>query len=79
MKVSCLCLQSYQITVEARDQGVPSLTSTTVARVTITDVNDNAPQFIHTPYNFSVRENTHIGTSVGTITATDDDIGIWYH
>ena len=61
--------------IEARDQGTPSLTGTTTATVTITDVNDNAPVFMNTPYMFTVDEHVANDTVVGTVTAVDYDIG----
>ena len=61
--------------VEARDQGSPSLTGTTTATVTLTDVNDNAPVFTNTPFSFTVDENAANDTEVGTVTAVDYDTG----
>ena len=62
--------------VEARDQGSPSLTGTTTATVTLTDVNDNAPVFTNTPFSFTVDENAANDTEVGTVTAVDYDTGM---
>jgi len=43
------------------------------------DVNDNAPSFASftggNPYLITQPENITIGTVVGTVSATDDDIG----
>ncbi len=35
----------YNITITAADEGTPSLSSSTVITVHISDVNDNAPRF----------------------------------
>ncbi len=55
--------------------GTPSLTGTTTASITIEDVNDNAPVFDSASYSFVTVENVNIGTTLGTVTATDDDYG----
>lgn len=44
-------------------------------RITIEDVNDNAPQFTSDPYTFTVFENTEMGTYVAKLQAHDIDIG----
>ncbi len=43
------------------------------ATITVTAVND-APVFQNEPYSFSIAENSAVGTFVGQITATDEDI-----
>ena len=58
------------------DNGNTPRTATVTATLTISDINDNDPTFAGTPYSFSVAENSLSGLSVGTLVATDDDIGI---
>src|SRR5439155_6886401 len=58
----------YNLTVRA-DDGNGSTTDQSIA-VTVTPVNDNAPQFTSSA-TFNVAENT---TAVGTVTATDADL-----
>ena len=58
--------------VVATDGG--GLNTTTKLIITVDDVNDEPPQFINTPYNFSVVENTKAAMTVGDITVTDADI-----
>ena len=41
----------------------------------IADVNDNAPQFEKTSYIGSVTEGAGIGSTVITVSATDNDLG----
>ncbi|XP_067673635.1 cadherin-87A-like [Haliotis asinina] len=70
----------YNLLITASDN--PTNQSSTVRKqtsvtltITISDVNDNVPQF--TPiYPFFVVENYNVGQSVGRILATDGDAGI---
>ena len=43
--------------------------------VTVTDVNDNNPEFSQDQYEFSLRENSPMGEALPIVTATDRDIG----
>ena len=43
--------------------------------VTVTPVNDHAPQFQHMEYRFSVQENLPSGTPFGRVEALDEDRG----
>uniref|UniRef100_A0A672UFN1 Cadherin domain-containing protein n=1 Tax=Strigops habroptila TaxID=2489341 RepID=A0A672UFN1_STRHB len=65
----------YILTVTAADAGSPPLTTTQTFTVDISDVNDNAPVFNQTSYTMYVRENNVPTVLVGTITATDADVG----
>uniref|UniRef100_A0A672UJ63 Cadherin domain-containing protein n=1 Tax=Strigops habroptila TaxID=2489341 RepID=A0A672UJ63_STRHB len=65
----------YILTVTAADAGSPPLTTTQTFTVDISDVNDNAPVFNQTSYTMYVRENNVPTVLVGTITATDVDVG----
>ncbi|XP_067617617.1 cadherin-99C [Eurosta solidaginis] len=45
--------------------------------VRVSDINDNAPQFLNTPYEVTVPENTPVGTTVfRNIQALDKDAGV---
>ncbi|XP_033109345.1 cadherin-23-like, partial [Anneissia japonica] len=44
--------------------------------ILVTDVNDNAPQFVNTPYRFQVPEDAPIDYLITTISTTDPDTGI---
>ena len=59
--------------VIATDHGVPAQSATTVVRLTITDTNDNSPEFLKDQYVFDVYENLPLGTEVGQVSATDAD------
>lgn len=62
----------YTLNVTATD-GKQS--SYCLVRIYLQDVNDNAPQFTAPFYSFDITEDTSIGTTVGTITANDPDLG----
>ncbi|XP_035678851.1 protocadherin Fat 4-like [Branchiostoma floridae] len=68
-------VSSYNFTVLAVDGGDPPRSSAAEVSVTVTDVNDNSPAFLRTPYREKVAEDTSTGTSVFTVTATDADSG----
>ncbi|CDW55607.1 Cadherin domain containing protein [Trichuris trichiura] len=77
-----LCLQGqldyeertvYEILVSASDGG--GLSSTSVVRVDVQDVNDNAPIFYPLIYNVSLRQGILPGTPVLVVSATDRDSG----
>ncbi len=56
--------------------GTPARIATTTINITIVDGNDNAPQFIGTPYTFSIPESSSTDrTLVVTLNATDLDMG----
>jgi protocadherin Fat 4 len=71
-------VSSYDLTIEAADQGVVKLTGTTHVLIRLLDINDNAPQFVETSYTGSITENAQPGKTVTLpikIKATDRDIG----
>ena len=43
--------------------------------ISVEDSNDNAPVFIQTEYHFSVREDAMVEFIIGSVSATDNDIG----
>ncbi|XP_027864164.1 protocadherin alpha-3-like isoform X4 [Xiphophorus couchianus] len=65
---------SYNLTIIANDDGVPSLSSTTVINVQISDVNDNAPHFLESVINIYVNENSPVGANIFKISAVDPDM-----
>ncbi|CAL4112187.1 unnamed protein product, partial [Meganyctiphanes norvegica] len=67
---------TYFIKIQAADQGMPPLTSMAVLNITISDINDNAPEFVQSIQQTTVPENTEIGTEVMRVLATSQDIGI---
>ena len=65
----------YTVVVIATDGGVnPRSTNATIV-VTVTDVNDNAPTFLNTPYKASVEEHAVPSTSIFAAVASDLDSG----
>ena len=66
---------SYQIKVIAHDGGLPPLNGTLRVNISIIDVNDNAPQFGHSSYNITVREDVNVSTVILKLNATDADSG----
>ncbi|XP_067288993.1 protocadherin alpha-2-like isoform X5 [Pseudorasbora parva] len=64
----------FNITIIASDEGTPSLSSTSVIAVHISDVNDNAPLFPEGVMNVYLKENSPAGALIATVTAQDTDI-----
>ncbi|KAG8225978.1 hypothetical protein J437_LFUL006207, partial [Ladona fulva] len=65
----------YVLRVVATDNGTPAGTATASIVIVVTDVNDNDPEFTKPAYEFTVEENMGSGTIVGTLHATDQDLG----
>jgi protocadherin Fat 1/2/3 len=69
----------YELKIRATDGGgkgdVPALYSDALVRITVDDINDNAPIFNLNDYNVRIREDIPKGTVVAVITAVDLDIG----
>ena len=66
---------SISVTAVAYDLGSPSMMSTVTISCTVTDVNDNRPQFANSSYSFSITEDISAGSEVGRVLATDIDAG----
>ncbi|PAA49274.1 hypothetical protein BOX15_Mlig003991g2 [Macrostomum lignano] len=66
---------SYRLQLEVSDAGQPALTGTAQLRVSITDENDNSPQFKGVTA-FQVTENTAPPVLLGVMTASDADVGL---
>ncbi|XP_066506574.1 protocadherin alpha-2-like [Hoplias malabaricus] len=67
-------IAQYSITVTAVDKGNPSLSSSVVLTLDITDVNDNPPRFPDALMVFNVEENSPAGNVIATVTAQDPDV-----
>ncbi|CAL8264087.1 unnamed protein product [Lota lota] len=63
----------YSVTIIASDEGTPSLSSTSVISVHVSDVNDNAPRFPDPVISVYVNENSPVGATIYTISAVDPD------
>ncbi|XP_037108956.1 protocadherin-23 [Syngnathus acus] len=68
--------KNYALTVRVSDRGTPRLNSSAVILVTVSDCNDNAPVFPSPEYHVRVSENSHPGTSLAQVNATDLDEGV---
>uniref|UniRef100_A0A3Q2ZAY7 Protocadherin 7a n=1 Tax=Kryptolebias marmoratus TaxID=37003 RepID=A0A3Q2ZAY7_KRYMA len=67
---------SYELVLRVRDGGNPPRSSQALLRVSITDVNDNSPQFERSTYEAEMTENAPPGTPVLQVRASDRDIGV---
>ncbi|CAD5218600.1 unnamed protein product [Bursaphelenchus okinawaensis] len=71
--------EKFILPVIAQDRGNPQQISYATVTVELEDVNDNAPQFEKASYSLWIAENSPIGTVVGTLVATDADVGANAH
>ncbi|XP_070959504.1 protocadherin alpha-2-like isoform X11 [Oncorhynchus clarkii lewisi] len=67
------CATQYNVTITAKDEGTPPLSSTRVITVDVSDVNDNAPRFSEPIINVYVKENSPVGDVIYTMSAFDPD------
>lgn len=69
--------QDY-LTLEATvaDNGSPRLRDHVKVNVHVTDINDNPPKFLRTPYKVQVSEGSPVGTQVIRIFTSDADEGL---
>nr|XP_035979445.1 protocadherin beta-4 [Halichoerus grypus] len=65
----------FSLTLTALDGGSPPKSGTITVRILIMDVNDNAPEFVHTPYEVKVLENNPLDSPVISVSARDVDAG----
>ncbi|KAK2545143.1 Cdh23 isoform B [Columba livia] len=65
----------YNLTIAARDRGVPPLSSTMMVGIRVLDINDNDPVLLNLPMNLTLSENTPVSSFVTRILARDADKG----
>ena len=65
--------EMIELTITARDNITPFLSSTVQLTITVSDINDNAPTFDSQYYFIEVAEDLIIGDEVTTVTALDID------
>uniref|UniRef100_A0A8C9QGI1 Cadherin domain-containing protein n=1 Tax=Spermophilus dauricus TaxID=99837 RepID=A0A8C9QGI1_SPEDA len=65
----------FSLTLMALDGGSPPRSGTITVRILIMDVNDNAPEFVHTPYEVQVLENSPLDSPILSVLARDADAG----
>ncbi|NXK14565.1 PCDA1 protein, partial [Herpetotheres cachinnans] len=68
-------MDSYEITVEAKDKGSPPLSGHCKVVVEVLDVNDNAPEVWVTSLSVPVPEDAAVGTVVALLSVSDRDSG----
>lgn len=68
--------KKYTFKVMANDSGTPQLTGNCTVTISISDVNDNQPEFSNYTKSVAVKENQKAGTFVATLTASDKDSGL---
>ncbi|XP_027137266.1 protocadherin-17 isoform X4 [Larimichthys crocea] len=65
----------YNVTIVAKDNGMPPLNSTKSFTVKILDENDNVPRFTKSVYLLQIPENNIPGEYLGSVLAHDPDLG----
>ncbi|KAL3993143.1 hypothetical protein ACER0C_010417 [Sarotherodon galilaeus] len=65
----------YNVTIVAKDNGIPPLNSTKSFTVKILDENDNIPRFTKSVYLLQIPENNIPGEYLGSVLAHDPDLG----
>ncbi|XP_061303855.1 cadherin-23 isoform X3 [Pezoporus flaviventris] len=65
----------YNLTIAARDRGVPPLSSTILVGVRVLDINDNDPVLLNLPMNITLSENAPVSSFVTRVLARDADQG----
>ena len=66
----------HDIIIICQDKGNPPLQSESTFSVQVLDVNDEQPQFSKQSFKFFIDENQRSKIPVGTINATDPDLGL---
>ncbi|NXP78781.1 CAD23 protein, partial [Ramphastos sulfuratus] len=65
----------YNLTIAARDRGVPPLSSTMVVGIRVLDINDNDPVLVNLPMNLTLSEHAPVSSFVTRVLARDADKG----
>ncbi|XP_035983176.1 LOW QUALITY PROTEIN: protocadherin alpha-8 [Fundulus heteroclitus] len=68
-------IPQYEFTISAKDAGDPPFLTEKTMRVAVSDVNDNVPDFLSSPYTFYITENNSPGASIFSVKAIDQDDG----
>ncbi|XP_037833228.1 protocadherin alpha-13 isoform X14 [Kryptolebias marmoratus] len=66
-------VSQYDIKITAKDTGKPSFLTEKTIKVVVSDVNDNIPEFLSSPYTFHINENNSPGAFVFSVKAQDRD------
>nr|XP_045217992.1 cadherin-23 isoform X2 [Macaca fascicularis] len=65
----------YNLTICARDRGMPPLSSTMLVGIRVLDINDNDPVLLNLPMNITISENSPVSSFVAHVLASDADSG----
>ncbi|XP_030655109.1 cadherin-23 isoform X2 [Nomascus leucogenys] len=65
----------YNLTICARDRGMPPLSSTMLVGIWVLDINDNDPVLLNLPMNITISENSPVSSFVAHVLASDADSG----
>ncbi|KAG8439009.1 hypothetical protein GDO86_005268 [Hymenochirus boettgeri] len=68
-------LTFYELSIRAKDKGIPVLEGRCLVQIEIEDVNDNSPEIILTSASTYVPENAPLETAVAFFTVKDKDSG----
>ncbi|XP_014887034.1 protocadherin-19 isoform X6 [Poecilia latipinna] len=67
---------TFNLTIQAEDSGIPQLRATKSLVVKVTDENDNPPHFLKPHYQEMVMENNLPGSCLLAVSAEDPDLGM---
>ncbi|XP_069780628.1 protocadherin Fat 1a isoform X4 [Narcine bancroftii] len=75
--------ETFDVVIEVSEEKNPSRVAHVVVKVTVEDVNDNAPIFVNLPYYAVVQVDAEVGHVIRQVTAIDKDTGknseVYYH
>ncbi|KAB5550105.1 hypothetical protein PHYPO_G00049870 [Pangasianodon hypophthalmus] len=66
-------IAGYALAVRALDSGTPSMSSTVIVNIDISDINDNPPTFSPANHTAVIQENKPVGRSILQLSVTDKD------
>ncbi|XP_060078510.1 protein dachsous-like [Ylistrum balloti] len=67
-------IKSYTLVIQARDMGIPPLSTNTTLNVFVTNKNDNPPTFLKTFYEVNVAEDLSLSSTFLEVQASDLDM-----
>ncbi|XP_075712340.1 protocadherin gamma-C5-like isoform X3 [Rhinoderma darwinii] len=65
----------YELTVRAKDKGIPQMEGSCLVQIAIEDVNDHLPEILLTSLLGEIPEDTVVGTTIGLFSVLDKDSG----
>lgn len=65
----------YDVTVQARDRGIPAMEGSCSIKIEIVDVNDNTPVINIRSFSHELSEDVNPGTVIAILSIKDDDVG----